>query len=280
MSLLSPAFKKKLAELQKAEKAANILDLKIKDLSADAALLAGSSLPPPFGTAADVASLAKSVATGDWGGAFWDAVGFIPIVGDGAKAAVKGTKIARRLKAINKSLDKARDIIRKKKEDLAKLCKKKRVKNKGNTTKAAEDCGTVNCGEGNNTTEKKIGSQKYTIDEQGRTVKAEGVIDGSHKGRKKKYVPEPAGGRDVGDHRGHMIPEGGVDDVKSVNVKPNIVSESAQSNLGLKKKFDLKASKTKDQFPDSKVTTEHTPRVSKSTFWLPMNSPYFGYHCH
>ena len=150
MSLLSPAFKKKLAELQKAEKAANILDLKIKDLSADAALLAGSSLPPPFGTAADVASLAKSVATGDWGGAFWDAVGFIPIVGDGAKAAVKGTKIARRLKAINKSLDKARDIIRKKKEDLAKLCKKKRVKNKGNTTKAAEDCGTTNCGEGKN----------------------------------------------------------------------------------------------------------------------------------
>ncbi len=151
MSLLSPDFKKKLAELQKAEKAANILDLKIKDLSADAALLAGSSLPPPFGTAADVASLAKSVATGDWGGAFWDAVGFIPIVGDGAKAAVKGTKIARRLKAINKSLDKARDIIRKKKEDLAKLCKKKRVKNKGNTTKAAEDCGTTNCGGGKNT---------------------------------------------------------------------------------------------------------------------------------
>ena len=109
-------------------------------------------------------------------------------------------------------------------------------------------------------TEKKIGNQKYTIDEQGRTVKAEGVIDGSHKGRKKKYVPEPAGGRDVGDHRGHMIPEGGVDDVKSVNVKPNVVSESPQSNLGLKKKFDLKASRTKDQFPDSKVTTEHTPQ--------------------
>jgi len=125
-----------------------------------------------------------------------------------------------------------------------------------NTGKKADD--TV-VGVGGKNTEKEIGNQKYTIDEQGRTVKAEGVIDGSHKGRKKKYVPEPAGGRDVGDHRGHMIPEGGVDDVKSVNIKPNVVSESPQSNLGLKKKFDLKASRTKDQFPESKVTTKHTP---------------------
>ncbi len=149
MSLLSPAYKKKLEQLKKAEGAANLLDLKLKDLSTDAALLAGSSLPPPFGTAADVASLAKSVASGDWGGAFWDAVGFIPIVGDGAKAAVKGTKIARRLKAINKSLDKARDAIRKKKEDLGKLCKKNRKDNKGKVTQATKDCGT-NCGGGKN----------------------------------------------------------------------------------------------------------------------------------
>jgi len=57
------------------------------DLAVDAGLAAAGALPPPFGTVADVGSLGRSLWRGDWGGALLDAVGFIPIFGDGAKAA-------------------------------------------------------------------------------------------------------------------------------------------------------------------------------------------------
>lgn len=44
---------------------------KYGEFAVDAALAAGEALPPPFGTAADVASLGKSLGEGDWwGGSF------------------------------------------------------------------------------------------------------------------------------------------------------------------------------------------------------------------
>jgi hypothetical protein len=61
------------------------LNQKYGELAADAALAAGGALPPPFGTAADVLSLGKSLWTGDWGGALMDVVGFVPVLGDAAK---------------------------------------------------------------------------------------------------------------------------------------------------------------------------------------------------
>ncbi|MEL7497429.1 MAG: HNH endonuclease [Planctomycetota bacterium] len=79
------------------------LNSKYGELAADAALAAGGALPPPFGTAADVVSLGKSVWTGDWGGALMDVVGFVPIVGD----AAKGGKIAKKLNSLRKALDTA-----------------------------------------------------------------------------------------------------------------------------------------------------------------------------
>ncbi len=145
MAKLSPEYKK-LAEIKEAEGQLSRLNFKLDELSADAALMAGGMLPPPFGTAADVVSLAKSVATGDWGGALWDLVGFIPIAGDAAKAAIKGTKAAEKLRAIKKAVDKASGVVRKKKEELAEILKKQRNIDKDKVTQAAKDCGKVPCG--------------------------------------------------------------------------------------------------------------------------------------
>ena len=103
------------------------------------------------------------------------------------------------------------------------------------------------------------GKQVYYIDEKGRTIRAEGIIDGSHKGRKKKPPPDPAGGKMDGEDRGHLIPEGGVDDVADVNVPENIISETTHSNRGRKRAFDIRTSALKDANPESKVTTVHTP---------------------
>jgi hypothetical protein len=99
----------------------------------------------------------------------------------------------------------------------------------------------------------------YLTDPKGRTVFAEGRISGSHPGRGKGYRPEPPGGRAPGEHRGHLVPEGGVEEPDLVNVKPNIVSEAAGSNLGPKKVFDNRASRTADQNPGAVVRTEHEP---------------------
>ena len=81
MSVLSATYKAQLASLLAAEKDLSALKSALKELGADAALMGASMLPPPAGTAADIASLAVSLGRGDWGGALWDVVGLIPIVG-------------------------------------------------------------------------------------------------------------------------------------------------------------------------------------------------------
>ncbi|CAN7245828.1 LysM peptidoglycan-binding domain-containing protein [Aquipseudomonas alcaligenes] len=94
----------------------------------------------------------------------------------------------------------------------------------------------------------------YIIDENSSlTLQAEGVITGPHPGRKKGWLPEPVGGRLPGEHRGHLIPEGGVDNPTYVNHKYNLVSEAPKSNLGLKKTLDSLASKVAAAAPQSEV---------------------------
>ncbi|MDH1108458.1 LysM peptidoglycan-binding domain-containing protein [Pseudomonas otitidis] len=94
----------------------------------------------------------------------------------------------------------------------------------------------------------------YIIDENSSlTLQAEGVITGPHPGRKKGWLPEPVGGRLPGEHRGHLIPEGGVDNPTYVNHKYNLVSEAPKSNLGLKKTLDSLASKVAAAAPHSEV---------------------------
>ncbi len=51
---------------------------KYGEFALDAGLAAGGALPPPFGTAADFASLGRSLSKGDWWGAMFDVVGFVP----------------------------------------------------------------------------------------------------------------------------------------------------------------------------------------------------------
>ena len=77
------------------------LNAKYGELATDAALAAGGALPPPAGTVADVASLGRSLWKGDWGGALFDVVGFVPLIGD----AAKGTKITNRLNDLRRSVD-------------------------------------------------------------------------------------------------------------------------------------------------------------------------------
>lgn len=109
-------------------------------------------------------------------------------------------------------------------------------------------------------TRRKTADISYVTDPKtGLTIEAVGKITGSHPGRKKGALPEPQGGRMAGDHRGHLIPEGGIKDPSRVNVQKNLISESPRSNLRLKKSFDIKASKTADAFPTKEVYTRHRP---------------------
>lgn len=146
MSLQSAEYLQKLKEITEAESQLAQLTAEVEKLGADAALMGASMLPPPAGTAADIASLGKDLVTGDWSNAFWDAVGIIPIVGDGAKAAAKDGKIANRIADIKKAIAKANEAIQKKKDELAQLCKKNRLDKKDKTAQATKDCDTAGCG--------------------------------------------------------------------------------------------------------------------------------------
>ena len=74
---------------------------KYGEFALDASLAAGGVLPPPFGTAADAASLTKSLVKRDWWGAVFDVIGFVPVVGD----AIKGGRTAWKLKHLGRIVD-------------------------------------------------------------------------------------------------------------------------------------------------------------------------------
>ncbi|MCG8553005.1 MAG: HNH endonuclease [Desulfobacterales bacterium] len=98
----------KIAEkISTADQELAALNAKYAELAADAALTAGSMLPPPAGTAADLASLGKSLATGDYVGSLFDLIGVIPIAGDAIKAVGKGTKVVNKLNDLRKAIDAA-----------------------------------------------------------------------------------------------------------------------------------------------------------------------------
>ncbi len=74
---------------------------KYGEFAVDAGLAAGGALPPPAGTAADAAALGKSLVKGDWTGAVFDVIGFVPVLGD----AVKGGRTALKLRHLGKMVD-------------------------------------------------------------------------------------------------------------------------------------------------------------------------------
>ncbi|KZK95309.1 MULTISPECIES: HNH endonuclease [unclassified Pseudovibrio] len=85
------------------------LQQKYLELGVDAGLAAGGALPPPYGTAADVVALSRSVSKGDWWGALFDVVGLVPIAGD----AIKGGRILNKLNDLRKAVDSAGGILQK-----------------------------------------------------------------------------------------------------------------------------------------------------------------------
>jgi hypothetical protein len=87
-------------QIAAAEKELAQLEAKYGEIAADVGLAGASMLPPPFGTAADVVSIGKSLLTGDWGGALLDVVGVVPVLGDAAKAAGKGGKLLKAAEAL------------------------------------------------------------------------------------------------------------------------------------------------------------------------------------
>lgn len=135
------ALKDKIDETRDA---LGTLDKVMEGLDADTGLLIASSVPGPVGTIADVASLTKSIAAGDLGGAMLDLVGFVPFFGDAVKAVGKGAKIAKHIADVKKLMKKAKDFIAKGEKKLEKLCKSKPTKRK--TDNAACDSGSANCG--------------------------------------------------------------------------------------------------------------------------------------
>jgi hypothetical protein len=111
------------------------------------------------------------------------------------------------------------------------------------------------------------------IDSEGLTIHAEGRITGPHPGRTKSYVPGPVGGKSPGHHKGHLVAEGLVEEPSLINVKENIISEAARSNLSAKRIFENIAGRIANENPGAIVKTHHMP------VRLPGNSvPYEVYH--
>jgi len=131
-----------LAKIKQAEKELKQLEEQYKELAADAALTAASFAPPPFGTAADVVSIGKSLWSGDWGGALLDAVGLIPVVGDTIKGATKGTKIAAKMDEVADAIKVARAKLARKKDNLINGNKLDKPK----VDKAKNDSSITHCG--------------------------------------------------------------------------------------------------------------------------------------
>jgi DNase/tRNase domain of colicin-like bacteriocin len=92
------------ADYNRAQADLDRLESAYQELAVDTGLAAAGWAPPPWGTAADIASLGKSLFKRDWGGAVWDGIGLIPIAGDAAKAG----KLGRKAKAIEAAINAAR----------------------------------------------------------------------------------------------------------------------------------------------------------------------------
>ncbi|WP_425640328.1 HNH endonuclease [Agrobacterium radiobacter] len=81
-------------ELELARRDLDMLNQRYTEIAKEAGWLAASSIPV-VGGVVDVASAIGNAWTGNWADAGLDLVGLVPVWGDGAKAAAKGTKIAR-----------------------------------------------------------------------------------------------------------------------------------------------------------------------------------------
>lgn len=172
-------------KIRPAEKELEQLTKHYGDLAADAALTAASMAPPPWGTAADVISVGKSLFSGDWGGALLDVVGLVPIAGDAIKGVGKGTKIAAKmnevadtLKAVSTTLARQKQALINGRKSAAKAYWDK-IKKEGKKKyeEAIKNCSTKSCKE-LKSIEKKP-QYKYTP-KSGKSGSWNGERGGSH----------------------------------------------------------------------------------------------------
>jgi RHS repeat-associated protein len=94
---------------------------------------------------------------------------------------------------------------------------------------------------------------RYYVDDQGRTVQAEGLLDPPESYTKKGVGHiDPEGYESGRDHRGHLIPERSAADQDSVNQPENVIAEHGrESNLSPKKQWENQAQTHASQDPGS-----------------------------
>jgi hypothetical protein len=81
-------------QVTRAQADVDRINQELFDLGVEAAKLVASS-SPVGGQIVDGASAISNLAQGNWGAAFLDGFGMVPLVGDGVKGAIRGTRIAR-----------------------------------------------------------------------------------------------------------------------------------------------------------------------------------------
>jgi RHS repeat-associated protein len=109
------------------------------------------------------------------------------------------------------------------------------------------------------------GEAVYYIDPKGRIIRAEGVLNPPEtydkQGVSSSIKPEDF--ISGVDHRGHLIPERGVENASYVNVKENVIAEhGTKSNLSVKKKWENRAIDHALENSDSKFKSIHEPKYN------------------
>ncbi len=95
---------------------------------------------------------------------------------------------------------------------------------------------------------------RYYLDKDGRTIRAEGLLDPPANYTKEGVsgMEKPPGYVDDQDHRGHLIPERSAASQPAVNVPENVIPEHGrESNLSAKKRWENEARKKADKNPGS-----------------------------
>ena len=98
------------AEVRRAQADVDMLEGRLGELATEAGWLAASNTPV-LGTFVDVGQGIANAWNGRWGEALLDLGGVVPGVGDGAKTAVRGTRLARAAARVGRQVDAARDAL-------------------------------------------------------------------------------------------------------------------------------------------------------------------------
>lgn len=98
-------------ELELARNDLSMLNQRYAGIAKEAGWLAASSIPV-VGGFVDAASAIGNVWNGNWADAGLDVIGIVPGIGDGAKAAVKGTRIAKHTAKLASQIAKQRKKVK------------------------------------------------------------------------------------------------------------------------------------------------------------------------